>query len=511
MLQAVTTPPLRTRSERRLVQEGLPPRDAERGVAAIVNALADEGAAHLGRASGAGGARPACAPRARPSITCSSRRLWTASWSAAPWRARSRPTCSFGIGCRTRSPSTATRRWASSPAATSPGTGRRTIATSPAGRAYRFVTRAPAWPPRNRAREVETKSSAELPPPRLLGAFEPCLLGWKSRADIVGGRTESGHRGRDVLSVRDGRRARGRALEARRRPARARPFPPHCGARPRGARARRRGRRGVPRLASATWTCPSTPPATARSGTRTLRNWVEQGREAWASPTPWWGMWHVPEEDLNILPDVSGLDVVDLGCGTGYWCAWFAKLGARPVGLDLSEEQLATARMLQEEHGIEFPLIHASAEDPPLPDGSFDIVFSEFGAAIWCDPYVWIPHAHRLLRPGGRLIFLCHSILDSLCTPDGEEPTGERSSASAARPPEDRLAGAERRGEHRLPPASWGAHRASARHRLRARGASRGLRAGGRPADEVRYYVARGWAQSWPGEEVWVARRTSAE
>lgn len=43
LVHAVTTPPLRTTSERRLVQEGLPPRDAERGVAAIVSALADEG------------------------------------------------------------------------------------------------------------------------------------------------------------------------------------------------------------------------------------------------------------------------------------------------------------------------------------------------------------------------------------------------------------------------------------------------------------------------------------
>ncbi len=80
-------------------------------------------------------------------------------------------------------------------------------------------------------------------------------------------------------------------------------------------------------------------------------------------------MWEVPEEEVRILPDVSGLDVLDLGCGTGYWCAWFARLGARPVGLDLSETQLETARELQREHGIEFPLIHASAEDPPFRTG----------------------------------------------------------------------------------------------------------------------------------------------
>src|SRR3954468_7430540 len=130
-------------------------------------------------------------------------------------------------------------------------------------------------------------------------------------------------------------------------------------------------------------------------------NWIQKGRDNWAAE-PNWGMWHIPEAELHVLPDVRGMDVVDLGCGTGYWSAWFARLGASPVGLDVSEAQLATARELQREHGIEFPLVHASAEAPPFPDASFDIAFSEYGAAIWCDPYAWIPQAHRLLRAGGR-------------------------------------------------------------------------------------------------------------
>jgi SAM-dependent methyltransferase len=96
------------------------------------------------------------------------------------------------------------------------------------------------------------------------------------------------------------------------------------------------------------------------------------------------------------------------------------------VGADVSEAQLHTARVLQREHGVEFPLVHASAEATPLADGSFDLAFSEFAAAIWSDPYVWIPEAHRLLREGGRLIFLCNSVLAILCSPDSEEPAGER-------------------------------------------------------------------------------------
>jgi SAM-dependent methyltransferase len=233
-------------------------------------------------------------------------------------------------------------------------------------------------------------------------------------------------------------------------------------------------------------------------------NWVARGREAWASPTPWWGMWELPDEELKILPDVSGLDVVDLGCGTGYWCAWFHRLGARPVGLDLSEEQLATARELQAEHGIEFPLIHASAEAPPLPDASFDVVFSEYGAAIWCDPYVWIPEAHRLLRPGGRLIFLCHSVLATLCSPLSDTPTVE----TLVRP---------QRGLHSI---EWPDPDGTDFHQphgervklLRDTGfeveALHELYAGEGDPDEVRYFMPRGWARQWPCEEVWVAWRS---
>ena len=56
------------------------------------------------------------------------------------------------------------------------------------------------------------------------------------------------------------------------------------------------------------------------------------------------------------------------------------RTGARPVGVDLSENQLATARAMQAEHGLEFPLHHASAEDVPLPDDCADFVISEYGA-----------------------------------------------------------------------------------------------------------------------------------
>jgi SAM-dependent methyltransferase len=156
--------------------------------------------------------------------------------------------------------------------------------------------------------------------------------------------------------------------------------------------------------------------------TRTNADYTDPGAaRAWAGDDLAWGVFQVPEEDLGSpLGDVSGLDVVELGCGTAYFSAKLAKRGARPVGVDPTPAQLATARRMQAETGIEFPLVEAPAERVPLSDGSFDLAFSEYGASLWADPNLWVAEAARLLRPNGRLVFLTNSVLSYLCFP--EEP-----------------------------------------------------------------------------------------
>ena len=149
--------------------------------------------------------------------------------------------------------------------------------------------------------------------------------------------------------------------------------------------------------------------------------YVEPGRRAWADPEPTWGIWGVPESEAGILPDVAGLDTIELGCGTAYVSAWLARRGARPVGVDITPAQLETARALQREHGLVFPLLEANAEAVPLPDASFDLAISEYGAAIWCDPYRWIPEAARILRPRGRLVFVAGASLMMLCFPTDDD------------------------------------------------------------------------------------------
>src|SRR5262245_8227668 len=134
-----------------------------------------------------------------------------------------------------------------------------------------------------------------------------------------------------------------------------------------------------------------------------------------------WGIFQIPEAGLHLLPnDLTGLDAIELGCGTAYVSAWLARRGARVVGIDNSPKQLETARRLQAEHGLDFPLLLGNAETIPYSAGTFDFAISEYGAALWAAPYAWIPEASRLLRPGGSLVFLTNSVLAYLTVPDVE-------------------------------------------------------------------------------------------
>jgi SAM-dependent methyltransferase len=223
---------------------------------------------------------------------------------------------------------------------------------------------------------------------------------------------------------------------------------------------------------------------------------------AWASEEIGWGIWHIPESELGVLGDVAGLDVVELGCGTAYFSAWLARRGARPVGVDPTPAQLATARRLQEATGLEFPLVEAAGEAVPLPDASFDLVHSEYGASIWADPERWMPEAGRLLRPGGRLIFLRNSTIVTLCQ------SLEGATEQLQRPLRD-LAKIEwpdtGEVEFHLPIGELVdllGRSGFQVERLLELYAPEG-------AETHSYYdfVTADWARKWPAEELWVARK----
>ena len=227
-----------------------------------------------------------------------------------------------------------------------------------------------------------------------------------------------------------------------------------------------------------------------------------RARAAWAKDEIDWGVFAIPESEVSVLGDVSGLDVVELCCGTAYVSAWLAKRGARPVGVDPTPAQLQTAREMQREFDLEFPLVEAVGEDVPLPDASFDLAVSEYGASIWADPYRWIHEASRLLRPGGRLVFLRNSTIVLLCQNlDGATETLQR----------------PQRGLNRVEWPDTG----EVEFHLPAGDLIALLRDSGFEVERLielyapdsaethgfYNFVTADWARKWPAEELWVARK----
>lgn len=146
------------------------------------------------------------------------------------------------------------------------------------------------------------------------------------------------------------------------------------------------------------------------------KDWAQAGEVAWATDEQQWGNWQ--DRSVKLLPDdMTGLDAIELGCGTGYVSAWMARRGARVTGIDVSAEQLTTARRLSSEHALDITWIEGDAEATGLKDESFDFAISEYGAAIWCRPEVWLREAWRILRPGGRCTFLGNHPIALITTP----------------------------------------------------------------------------------------------
>jgi SAM-dependent methyltransferase len=221
----------------------------------------------------------------------------------------------------------------------------------------------------------------------------------------------------------------------------------------------------------------------------------------WAAEGIRWGLFGAPELELGVLGEVSGARVIELGCGTAYLSAQLARLGARPVAVDLSPHQLRTAEHCQRRFGVHFPLVEASAEAVPLRRSSADLVVSEYGAGPWCRPRRWLAEAARLLRPGGRLVFLTNSVLAALCVPD----TGGFAGTALLRAQRD-LRRVEWPGggtEYHPGHGEWIAELRAAGFLIDALHELYPPQGATTPAHyEI---VTAGWAERWPAEDLWVA------
>jgi SAM-dependent methyltransferase len=215
-----------------------------------------------------------------------------------------------------------------------------------------------------------------------------------------------------------------------------------------------------------------------------------------------WGVWSIPEDDLRILGDVAGKDVLEFGCGGAQWSIALARRGARCIGLDNSERQLEHARKNQRDSGVEFPLVHGSAENVPMPDASFDIIFCDHGAMSFADPARTVPEASRLLRSGGLLAFSAETPLHFICWDDATDSVGttlkqnyfeQRSSYDASSVC------------FSLPYGEWIALFRSSGFLIESLVE---LRPPPGATTTYRDFVGFDWARSWPAEQIWRVRRS---
>jgi SAM-dependent methyltransferase len=219
-----------------------------------------------------------------------------------------------------------------------------------------------------------------------------------------------------------------------------------------------------------------------------------------------WGVWQIPESELQILGDVAGRDILEFGCGAAQWSIALARQGARMTALDNSARQLEHARRLMAEAGVEFPLVHASAESTGLPAASFDIVFCDFGAMSFADPRLTIPEAARLLRPGGLFAFSALTpVLDMAWAPDAEHPSRELvldywEGIERIEPPGEAI-------NFQLPYGEWIAQ--FVKHGLIIESLIE-LRPGADAKSSYRTDEDREWARRWPAEQIWRVRRAAA-
>lgn len=119
-----------------------------------------------------------------------------------------------------------------------------------------------------------------------------------------------------------------------------------------------------------------------------------------------WGPEGLTESEAEILGDVVGKHVLEVGSGAGQCSRWVRSQGGLSFGLDLSHRQLQHSRRLDEQTGVAVPSVLGTATDLPFTDGSFDVVFCSFGALQFVqDIELAVAETARVLSPGGRFAF----------------------------------------------------------------------------------------------------------
>lgn len=137
-----------------------------------------------------------------------------------------------------------------------------------------------------------------------------------------------------------------------------------------------------------------------------FKNFKSIQREGWSSFVPVEIVTTPPAAKLVKFAEVkAGQRVLDIACGTGVVAITAAFRGAEVAGLDLTPALIERARNNAAVAGVDVEFIEGDAEALPYPDGSFDVVLSQYGHMFAPRPAVVVREMLRVLKKGGRIAF----------------------------------------------------------------------------------------------------------
>ncbi|MEM7244008.1 MAG: methyltransferase domain-containing protein [Acidobacteriota bacterium] len=225
-------------------------------------------------------------------------------------------------------------------------------------------------------------------------------------------------------------------------------------------------------------------------------DYQERHGEQLLSDEPLWGAFGIRDDELGLLGDVEGLDVLELGSGAAQLGRTLSARGARVVAIDVSREQIAAGRV----EGPPVTFVCGDAEELPFASESFDLIVSDHAFAF-LEPAAALSEASRVLRPGGRLVTCFMSTWAYCCWSDEAGKTIPellRSYFELSRLEDD---------DHVQFPQPLGRFATLALERDLDLDALVELQAPEEGETSFGEFVDREWASRWPAEMVWAFRK----
>jgi len=143
---------------------------------------------------------------------------------------------------------------------------------------------------------------------------------------------------------------------------------------------------------------------------------LAQNKSSWNTMADsWFGVTALPtygclcpnEDELHLFPDLNGKKVLDIGCGSGHSLKWCGDHGSTELwGLDISDRQLENARKYLQDNAYNAKLFCSPMEqNPGLPQGYFDVVYSIYAIGWTVDLQGTFNLIASYLKSGGVFIF----------------------------------------------------------------------------------------------------------